>query len=254
MKFRRMSRRLSTTKDGRRISGYEVVAFDIPGAWGMLVSIVRSRGVFQKVPGNYDSEAKTIYNLCLTVEHPETRPLGEPKAGVNDADVMKYFTDYFYMPGLGSDLAHSYGDRLQTPFNQFDRAAELLKVEPWSRRAVMLIARVEDMGTEYPPCVREVNFFRPPPDYGALFTTVFMRSWDVYGASNPDMGSFQLAGEYVAKELGIPTGPLTVFATNAHIYRKQLEYLETAGKSDKPKTFGQMLAARRMSRRLFYER
>ena len=90
----------------------------------------------------------------------------------------------------------------------------------------MTISRIEDMFSDYPPCVRELQFFIPAGQ-SKLYTSVFMRSWEVFGASLADLGSFQLSAEYIADQLGIKTGILTVFVVNAHIYSKQLQMYRT---------------------------
>lgn len=184
-----------------------------------------THGTVQKVQA-YDVDSKAVYNLVLYISNPEVRPLADENSGCNDIMIQQYFVEYFFMPGMTEKLAHSYGDRLTSPINQYDVVADLLKECPWTRRTVMVVPRPEDIDSEYPPCVRELQFFRTPPDYDVVWTTVFMRSWDVYAAGNPDLGSFQLAAEYIARRIGVPTGPMAVLATNAHIYRKSLEMIE----------------------------
>lgn len=157
--------------------------------------------------------------------------MGVAAAGVNDDMILKYALEYFLAPEKTSGHEHTYGDRLKS---QWDPIVEKLRSSPGTRRAVALIARVEDISSQYPPCVRELNFFFKAPDYKRLHTTVFMRSWDAFGASNPDMGSFQLAAEMLASRLGVPTGTLTVLATNAHVYEEMIDTIRDMLKETKP--------------------
>lgn len=201
-----------------------VTAFDIPAAWAKVVDTVYEKGVRQKTQA-YDDYARTVYNLLVYIMRPATRPLSCFSAGYSEKMLYTYFGDYFFI-GEESGHEHNYGNRLHTPFDQFQAVADMLIKCPHTRRAIMLIARPEDLSSKFAPCVRELNFYMPPPNYDTLCTTVFVRSWDVYAAGNPDLASFQLAAEVVSRIIKEPTGSLTVLATNAHIYKKSLEYLE----------------------------
>ena len=216
-----------------------VGAFDISSAWYRIVQAVLEKGVKQKLQA-YDEYALTVYNLLVHIEHPEIRPMACAEAGYTEKMLWDYWANYFFI-GVDSEHAHSYAKRLKEPVDQYQLVANMLRETPYSRRAVMVISKPEDLLSEYAPCVRELNFYCLPPDYDRVNLTVMMRSWDVYSAGNPDLASFQMANEMVAKLADKETGALTVLATNAHIYKRTLEVLAAKKKDDNHKTFLQVM-------------
>lgn len=235
-------RKIGSIKTGEIETGFAIQALGIPAAWGNLVSAVDQYGTLQRCPPEYDPVgAYAIFNVSLTIAKPSVRPWSTPAAGLNDEDMQAYWNTYFFQPQTVGDLQHTYGNRLNIPCNQFEKCIEILSENPSSRRAVMLIARLEDLFSDVPPCVRELQFF-VPAGQERLYTSVYMRSWDVFGASLPDIGSFQLSAEYIAENLGRQTGPLTVFAVNAHIYSKQLQMYRSG--QPPQKSWAQKLAKR----------
>jgi len=216
-----------------------IVAFNIPGAWDKVVKIVLEKGVKQRLQA-YDEYALAVYNLLVHIGHPEMRPMACEKAGYTEKMLWDYWANYFFI-GADSEHAHSYAKRLKEPVDQYQLVANMLREIPYSRRAVMVISKPEDLLSEYAPCVRELNFYCLPPDYDKINLTVMMRSWDVYSAGNPDLASFQMANEMVAKLADKETGTLTVLATNAHIYKRTLKVLVAMKRDENHKTFLQVM-------------
>ena len=93
-----------------------------------------------------------------------------------------------------------------------------LNAEPTSRRAFAITYVPDlDMYEDSIPCLQLVNFLIRD---GKLHLTAVFRSWDVKRAAPQNLYGLSKLIEYVAKQVGVPMGELTVFAVSAHIYEE----------------------------------
>ena len=65
-----------------------IKAFDIPSAWYKIVQEILKYGVNQKLQ-SYDEYARTLYNLLVHIDHPETKPMNVEV----DADFLLQLVD-----------------------------------------------------------------------------------------------------------------------------------------------------------------
>jgi thymidylate synthase len=68
--------------------------------------------------------------------------------------------------------------------------------------------------------MREIHLWIEQPRLDRLHLFSFFRSWDAYKAANANLGALQLLQEEISEEVGVKTGTITVFATNAHVYEE----------------------------------
>jgi thymidylate synthase len=100
--------------------------------------------------------------------------------------------------------------------DQIKRIILELKEAPTSRRAIGVTWRIpEDLLTDEVPCMILVDFKIRDEQ---LFTTVVFRSNDIFGAAPANFVAIRELSRYVANELSIPIGPITVQSISAHIY------------------------------------
>jgi thymidylate synthase len=100
--------------------------------------------------------------------------------------------------------------------DQIKRIILELKEAPTSRRAIGVTWRIpEDLLTDEVPCMILVDFKIRDEQ---LFTTVVFRSNDIFGAAPANFVAIRELSRFVANELSIPIGPITVQSISAHIY------------------------------------
>ena len=108
--------------------------------------------------------------------------------------------------------------------DQIKRIILELKEAPTSRRAIGVTWRIpEDLLTDEVPCMILVDFKIRDEQ---LFTTVVFRSNDIFGAAPANFVAIRELSRYVANELSIPIGPITIQSISAHIYEHNFEEAE----------------------------
>jgi thymidylate synthase len=210
-----------------------IKAFSIPDAYYELNRAIWEEGT-EWVREGTNEKTKALLNVLLYVEHPEVRPLSHPEAPTSEDFIKTYAYTRLMMPEKEIDETYTYGERLKkisfkgttVEFDQVAIALNLLKRSPRTRRCVLVIARPEDLIGEEPPCMREINLWLEQPSFKTVHMSVFFRSWDAYKAANANLGALQLMQEEIASAMGIRTGSMSVFATNAHIYERDFPFVE----------------------------
>ena len=126
-------------------------------------------------------------------------------------------------------FGHHYRDGLRGPRgrNDFGDVVELLRDEPWSKRALVTLAGCGDGRV---PCVSAIHFLQR--DEG-LLATYFARGQDVFRKFYADAACIYEAAQWVASALGIPLLAVSGLTSSAHVYladlaeiRKLLEEVE----------------------------
>jgi hypothetical protein len=119
----------------------------------------------------------------------------------------------------GLTFAGAYGHRLrQAHGDQLQGAIELLRRDPESRRAVLQIWDVTDLGKDSKdvPCNTQLY---PKLRDGALVMTVCNRSNDlVWGLMGANVVQWSMVQEYLAAQLGVAMGELTTVSDSFHAY------------------------------------
>lgn len=118
-----------------------------------------------------------------------------------------------------------FGHTTEESRNQFASAIDLLRADPTSRRAVVLVMTPDDL-SERPldtPCTIALQIFIRN---GHLEMLTIMRSQSVYMVMPYDLFLFSMLQEMVACELGLPVGAYYHFAGSAHYYDDERELVD----------------------------
>jgi len=209
-------------------------AFSVPDAYFELNRAIWTQGIEWLREEPHNEMTKALLNVSLHISHPEIRPLRHSEAPITE----EYITAYTYTKILSGekekDESYTYGERLRKidfmgttiQYDQFERALEKLKQSQRTRRCVLVIARPWDIENPEPPCMREIHLWLQPPNFDKTHLSVFFRSWDAYKAANANLGALQLLQEEAAQSLKVQTGTITVFASNAHIYQRDFQFVQ----------------------------
>lgn len=183
--------------------------------------------------------AQEILNMCFTVDDPLTRSpyLAARKANIvfNHAEALWYLSGRddlamigHYAPRLrgfsidGQRLTGTaHGPRLFGPgpdgASQFDRVIALLRADPDTKRAAMIVMQPGELADPANPDVACTLAVQLILRSGALHVTVHMRANDAVTGLLCDVFSFTLIQEYAARLLGAKVGTYTHHAGSMHI-------------------------------------
>lgn len=183
--------------------------------------------------------AQEILNVCFTVDDPLTRSpyLAARKANIvfNHAEALWYLSGRddlamigYYAPRLrlfsadGQRLTGTaYGPRLfgsgLDGVSQFDRAIALLRADPDTKRAAMVVMQPGELADPANPDVACTLALHLMLRGGALHMTAHMRANDAVTGLLCDVFSFTFIQEYAARVLGAKVGAYTHHAGSMHI-------------------------------------
>jgi len=183
--------------------------------------------------------AREILNVCFTVRDPVARSpyLAARKANIvfNHAEALWYLSGRddlamigHYAPRLrrfatdGQRLTGTaYGPRLFGPgpdrASQFDRVIALLRADPDTKRAAMVIMQPGELADPANPDVACTLALQLILRSGALHMTALMRANDAVTGLLCDVFSFTFIQEYAARLLGAKVGSYTHHAGSMHI-------------------------------------
>ncbi len=183
------------------------------------------------------SLTKEILNVMVSIE----KPLGKARAdnfylnnltdklaGIKDIRVPEgYFwsgekLEIYSQQFISDDkqgFVYTYGNRLRAHFEGIDQIQEAinrLKNCTESRRAISVTWNpTVDTKTDEVPCMILVDFKIRD---NKLYTTALWRSHDIYGAWFPNAVGLTYLAQYVAGEVGLSLGSITIHSISAHIY------------------------------------
>lgn len=145
--------------------------------------------------------------------------------GRNDAYFISKFGSMWSRisdDGVTNNSAYGYTLMKKHGFDQIEKIIELLKIDPYSRRAVLNINEANEhvIETKDEPCTIAIQFLLRD---GKLNCTAMMRSNDIWFGFPYDVVFFTELQKYVATRLGVEYGEYTHFATSLHVYDKDLE-------------------------------
>lgn len=138
------------------------------------------------------------------------------------------------MPNKGFGVIYNgsndpkYNDSIE--FNtQWEFVKSVLRKDPYSRQAVIHIKPVQMYDTKDTVCTYFLQFFIRD---GKLDLISCMRSNDLLTGISYDAFMFTFMQEMMAAELGVEVGTFKHFASNMHIYKKDLPKFEEILKED----------------------
>jgi len=185
------------------------------------------------------STAREILNVSFTIRNPVARSpyLAARKASIvfNHAEALWYLSGRddlamitYYAPrmqGLSADgkrlTGTAYGPRLFRPepdgTSQFDRVITLLRADPDTKRAALIImepGELADPGNPDVACTLALHLLLRGE---ALHMTAHMRANDALTGLLCDVFSFTFIQEHAARLLGVPVGSYTHHAGSMHV-------------------------------------
>lgn len=204
----------------------------IERGWRALVNRIMNGG--QEIEDERGSRIKELLNTVLVIKDPtnEDVPDGYFWQGEKLEDYKEQFINsdrqgfsytygnrlrgYFQEPRITEYDIHNNPHILSTPVDQVEKVIKRLKNDSTSRRATMVtFDPIVDHEKEEIPCMIVVDFKIRDKQ---LYTTGLWRSHDVFGAVIPNLFGLSHLAQYVAGELDVEMGTMTIQSISAHIY------------------------------------
>ncbi|MDI9437475.1 MAG: thymidylate synthase [Euryarchaeota archaeon] len=186
----------------------------IKSGWESLVKRIINNGL--EINDERGSLTLEILNTVVSVQKP--LQLDIPDGYFWRGEKLEKYAQQF----LSDDpqgFIYTYGNRLRKHFQGIDQIREAinrLKNCKESRRAISITwDPPTDTKNDEVPCMIIVDF---KIRNGKLQTTGLWRSHDIYGAWFPNAVGLSHLASYVAKEVGVDVGTLTIHSISAHIY------------------------------------
>jgi len=186
----------------------------IKSGWESLVKRIINNGL--EINDERGSLTLEILNTVVSVQKP--LQLDIPDGYFWRGEKLEKYAQQF----LSDDpqgFIYTYGNRLRKHFQGVDQILEAinrLKNCKESRRAISITwDPPTDTKNDEVPCMIIVDF---KIRNGKLQTTGLWRSHDIYGAWFPNAVGLSYLASYVAKEVGVDVGTLTIHSISAHIY------------------------------------
>ncbi|MCA4158017.1 thymidylate synthase [Priestia megaterium] len=150
-------------------------------------------------------------------------------SGSNDLGPLNYFVrDFNEFSDDGSTLNGAYGYRLRNlhGVDQLEKAIKILKEDKFTRRVVLTMWHVDDLGSisKDIPCNVSLMF---KIRNNLLDMTVINRSNDLFLGVPYNVVIFYLLQCYIAKKLGCKVGVQRHFTDSLHLYSKHLQRVQT---------------------------
>ena len=211
-----------------------IEADEIADGWEALVRKIMKEG--QEIKDERGSLTRELLNVMINIQNPLGKQLSgylSNLARINNIRVPEgYFwsgekLEIYSQQFLSKDrqgFVYTYGNRLRKHFEGIDQIGESirrLKNCKESRRAISVTwDPPTDTKHEEVPCMILVDF---KIREGKLHTTGLWRSHDIYGAWFPNAVGLTHLSKYVAGEVGVDVGTLTIHSISAHIYQMNFE-------------------------------
>ncbi|MBM4240219.1 MAG: thymidylate synthase [Euryarchaeota archaeon] len=212
---------------------------EIADGWEALVKKIMNEG--REIKDERGSLTREILNTVVTIKNPLSSNLSEgyylnkiakstslkkikiPEGYFWSGEKLEKYSEQF----LSKDehgFIYTYGNRLRKHFDNIDQiheAIKRLKNCEESRRAISVTwDPLIDTSNDEIPCMILVDFKIRD---GKLNTTGLWRSHDIYGAWFPNAVGLTYLAKYVADELNVDVGTLTIHSISAHIYEVNFE-------------------------------
>lgn len=208
---------------------------EIADGWETLVKKIMEDGI--EIKDERGSLTRELLNVMVTIEKPLGKTpsdnfylnnLQDKLMGIKNIRVPEgYFwsgekLEKYSQQFISNDkqgFVYTYGNRLRAHFagiDQIQEAINRLKNCNESRRAISITwDPIQDSKTDEVPCMILVDFKIRD---NKLHTTALWRSHDIYGAWFPNAVGLTYLAQYVAGEVELSTGSVTIHSISAHIY------------------------------------
>lgn len=196
----------------------QIKARTIQALWLLLIRRVMKDG--QEYVDEHGSKVKELLNVVWTVERPNDSEI--PDNCLFKGNLMEKYEKQFLDPEL-KGFKYQYGHRLRTYFgvDQVDEAIKRLKSFKYTRRATMVtLDPRKDCFEDDIPCCDLIDFKLRD---GKLYLTAVFRSNDLGSAVVPNFFALRYLGNYVAKEVGVQLGSVTVQSISLHVYEHDFQ-------------------------------
>lgn len=225
---------------GREITGPQFATFT--DAYLAVLSHVT--GSHQYETATRGNTAREILNVCFTIGHPLARSpyLAARKANIvfNHAEALWYLSGRddlamiaHYAPrlrGFSADgrrlTGTAYGPRLfgagPDGTSQFDQVIALLRADPDTKRAAMVVMQPAELADPANPDVACTLALHLILRGGSLHMAAHMRANDAVTGLLCDVFSFTFIQEHTARLLGVPVGTYTHHAGSMHVNNRDL--------------------------------
>lgn len=208
-----------------KLNPVHIKARDIPDAWFSCIwNLLDSSGFTYEIQhGSFVGNKRLEFdNIEIYITHPQTRPLEPdipPSYGIPNPVAPGYIDEY--LPYLMTDSVkpgedYTYGSRLVGDTNQIDHFIKLLKKTPNTNQAILQVARPDDCELKDPPCLRHIDMRVRD---GILIFYPYFRSWDLWGGFPANLAAMVHLQEYMAKSIGIESGPFICMSKGLHLYK-----------------------------------
>lgn len=183
--------------------------------------------------GSFENECHRLQLLWLSLQitEPLINMIPVVPVGVAPPNDMKYVTEYFidYLLGgkvPGENEVYTYASRIG---KQLEMALNILRENPGTNQASIIVGRPEDLKLSDPACLRAIDL---KVVNGKIDLSSFWRSWDLYAGLSSNLGGLALLMEYIAEDLGLKVGTLRAASSGAHIYSYQVSMVEAVTGQD----------------------
>lgn len=163
----------------------------------------------------------------MIIEHPLADPMIS-MCGIHDTHSLQQYVMEMVDGILDFEIEkgnwkYTYHDRMVTPVNQIDAVIQELKDDLYSRRAVISIRTLDDIGSTDPACMQNIQFLY---DGSALNMYVLFRSNDLAKATFMNAYALIRLGERISQMVGVPMGCYTHTANDLHIYEQDYSVVQ----------------------------
>jgi thymidylate synthase len=222
-----------------------VKAVTINDAWHQAVYLCWEHGYDYKIDsGSYSGQIRRQFDLfACEITQPETRPLAiKFPEGLSvpppntETQIQDYAVHYLLSAEVSKNETYTYGSRMLafpnpdgTKTDQLEWIIQHFKEYPGNNHCTLNIPLGGDLMLSHAPCLRLVDLKIVG---GKLDITVYFRSWDLWSGFPTNLGGFQIFNEYVAQEVGIPTGKMFAVSAGLHLYEMYFDVVKARFKRD----------------------
>jgi thymidylate synthase len=163
----------------------------------------------------------------MIIEHPLEDPMIS-MCGIHDTHSLQQYVMEMLDGILDFEIEkgnwkYTYHDRMVSPVDQIDAVIKELKEDLYSRRAVISIRTLDDIGSSDPACMQNIQFLY---DGSALNMYVLFRSNDLAKATFMNAYALIRLGERVSQTVGVPMGCYVHTANDLHVYEQDYAALK----------------------------
>ncbi len=208
-----------------------VKATTISDAWHQAVYQCWKNGYDYKIDsGSYQGQIRRQFDFfTCEISQPEVRPLAIqfpenmtlPPPNTEE-QVEDYAVSYLLSKDISGKETYTYGSRMLNFPNpdgsftdQIKWIIEHLKGFPGNNHCAITIPLGGDLNLEHAPCLRVVDL---KIVHEKLDISVYFRSWDLWSGFPTNLGGFQIFNEFIAQEVGVPTGKMFAASAGLHLY------------------------------------